>query len=110
MPIKHNVYEDGRTQSLSVDISRTRLTALDRFPLDVSSKSAKLGATVGVMEDGDHDFGIAKQRETIIVLSGEITTEGGGEVSPQDFPIVYEEGERIKFRCFRQVAYMCIYG
>lgn len=109
MAIKHNVYENGRTQSLSVDIRGTRLTVLDRFPQEMV-KSARLDATVGVMEEGDHDFGIAQQRETIIVLSGEITTEDGCEISPQDLPIVYEKGKQIKFRCFRQVAYMCIYG
>jgi len=110
MAIKHNVYEDGRAHSLTVDISRTRLTVLDRFSLEISRRSGRHSATVGVLEEGDHDFGIAKERETIIVLSGEITTEDGGEVSPQDLPIEYEKGERIRFRCFREVAYMCIYG
>jgi len=93
MAIKHNVYEGGNVQSLG-------------FKLDDGRD-----ATVGVLEAGHYNFGTAKRREVIKVLSGSLETPNGmrhrAERSHGVFYI--EEGETIEFTAEAGTSYLCVY-
>lgn len=92
MAIKHNTYYDGRVQSLSFqDSSGTEIS-------------------VGVMEPGEHNFGVAQRRETIFLTHGILIWKGEGFSPNNNEPITIEAGEDVVFSCSSQVAYFCLYG
>ena len=102
MAIKHNVYEDGKVQSLGF----TSEPSFHNMPgRDV---------TVGVLEPGKYNFGVAKRRETIHVTFGHIMAKGKNVVhsdtSSAEGELVFEEGEEIVLECQCVTAYICLYG
>jgi len=93
MAIKHNVYEQGKVQSLG-------------FTTEESYE-----ATVGVLEAGTYNFGVAKRREEIKVLTGSLSTlDGKTDWDSMTNPLVFEEGQTIEFNAAEGTSYLCIYG
>lgn len=98
MAIQHNTYEGGKVQSLGF----------------TSERGHEL--TVGVLEPGEYNFGVAKRRETIHVSYGLIEAKGKRVVmsainaSNPDYFIVFEPGEEIRLKCYHTAAYICLYG
>ena len=96
MSIKHNVYEDGRVQSLG-------------FVTDEGQD-----ASVGICEVGEYDFGVAERREELRVLTGVLATItdafGLQHWISFDNPLVFEKGERIRFAAAEGTSYLCLYG
>lgn len=93
--IVHHVYNRGRVQSLGFQ--------------NIDGKDA----TLGVMQPGEYDFGVAKTKETIYVIDGGmITEESGGHclTRPTNDPIIFRKGQRIKISCDSPVAYLCVYA
>lgn len=89
--IKHNSYFGGSVQSLGFE-----------------TRGAK--ATVGVMEPGVHDFGVASIPEEITVIAGSMGIKGK-QYGPGRTENVarFEAGEKIVFEVSELSAYLCRY-
>lgn len=98
MAIQHNVYEGGKVQSLGFTNEQGR------------------DFTIGVLEPGEYDFGVAERREKIHVSYGLIEAKGKRvalsdiSASNPDCYIIFRPGEEIKLKCYGMTAYICIYG
>ena len=93
MSIKHNVYEDGKVQSLGF------------------STEDGHDVTVGVLEEGSYNFGVAERREEIKVLTGELSTpDGKSSWDSMTDPLVFEKGQTIEFNAAVVTSYLCYYG
>jgi uncharacterized protein YaiE (UPF0345 family) len=95
MSIKHNVYEDGKVQSLGFKMVNGR------------------DATVGVLEEGTYNLGTAHRLERIKVITGSISISVDGRVMRWDewnpeF-LTFMEGETIKFHATQGTSYICFY-
>ena len=93
--ITHTVYEKGKVQSLG-------------FTMPDGRK-----ATVGVLEAGSYNFGVAKRREEIEVITGELSLPGSNNMKWHPMTndvLVFEEGQPIEFLAIDGTSYLCIYG
>ena len=86
--MKHNIYFDGNVQSLGFSI----------FGEDV---------TVGVIEPGEYDFGLASREEQITVLAGALFVHGVSAALGTEIHIA--KGEQIVLKAVTSVAYICRY-
>jgi uncharacterized protein YaiE (UPF0345 family) len=86
--MEHNVYFEGKVQSLGFQIDG-------------------LGATVGVVDPGEYDFGPARRREKIQVVIG-FPTINGKVRGPGD-QVEIEVGGEIKISVTSPVGYLCLY-
>ncbi len=98
MGITHHVYFEGAVQSLG----------------ETFEGLTKWDFTVGIMEPGRYDFGIAERYESIRILLGNATIDGR-EVSAGPGPIgedriVVTQGKRIIVEAHGVVAYICKYS
>lgn len=88
-----NEYFDGRVKSIGF-------------------KTATLPATVGVMEPGDYEFGTS-QKETMTVVSGELTVKLPGEREWRSFgagsSFVVGAGQTFQLEVATATAYLCTY-
>jgi len=70
-------------------------------------------ASVGVLESGKYNFGVAKRRETIHVAFGHLMAKGRNVVhsdtSSEEGALVFEPGEEIVLECQCVTAYICLY-
>jgi len=92
--IKHNTYFDGQVQSLGF-------------------KQDEDDATIGVVEPGDYNFGVAERPETIKVISGQLIINGSlrvASVAAKDSIYEIKSGEAIEISATLTAAYLCIYG
>ncbi len=79
----------------------------------IALQTATLPATVGVMAVGEYTFGTS-QRETMQVVSGELTVRLPGQASWQVFgsgaSFVVEAGLSFDLKVACETAYLCTYG
>ena len=100
MTIQHKVCEGGRAQSLD-------FTAWPTGSMQEMS--------IGVLESaGRHNFGVAKRRQRIRVILGNLTSKGKVSKYYEGSPcpartIVFEAGEEIVLECREVTAYICFY-
>ncbi len=87
--MKHNSYFDDKVQSLG-------------FTYD------GVDCTVGVIEPGEYDFGIAGRPEAITPLVGELVINGKNYTTTMTRFI--HEGDTIKIKTDVPAAYLCRYG
>jgi len=90
MAIQHHSYVDGKVQSLGFS---------DQEHGDM---------TVGVIaEAGEYDFGLAEQREMIVVITGAIIYNRRIYRARHSF--IFGKGAEIKFLTEGPTSYLCIY-
>jgi uncharacterized protein YaiE (UPF0345 family) len=90
---KVNEYFDGKVKSIAF-------------------QTKALPATVGVMASGEYEFGTS-QKETLTVVSGQLTVKLPGSDKWQDFPagksFVVAANEKFQLKVGEQTAYLCTY-
>jgi len=91
--VNHNVYFEGKVQSLGLETTKGK-------------------ATVGVMKPGAYTFS-ASSPEKMIIISGILEVDlNGTEFIPftdqQEFDV--PAGTSFNVRCAADVAYLCYYG
>ncbi len=78
--------------------------------LGYSTTSGK--STVGVMEEGDYEFGTSSH-ETMIIIEGELIAQLPGENEWKSFPagtsFEVEANSRFKVKSVGQSSYLCKY-
>lgn len=89
--ITHNTYFDGKVQSLG-------FVMFDN----------KRRATIGVLQSGEYDFGVAEQTECIEVTSGKLVV-GSKEYNRRSEPCVFTRGDSIIMRAIGITSYICTY-
>lgn len=92
-PISHNVYFDGKVQSLGLQTERGK-------------------ATLGVMKKGNFTFSTTSPEEMIVVAGVMHVKLGDGEFKAyhaQD-KFEVEAGASFDIICEEDVAYLCYYG
>lgn len=91
---KTNEYFDGKVKSIAF-------------------QGEKLPATVGVMAQGEYEFGTS-QREVMTVISGELTVKLPGQSAWQTFAagasFEVAANEKFQLQVARDTAYLCTYG
>lgn len=92
--LKVNEYFDGKVKSIAF-------------------QTQTLPATVGVMDVGEYEFGTS-QKETMTVVSGQLTVKLPGADAWQDFApgesFVIAADEKFQLKVAEQTAYLCTYG
>jgi uncharacterized protein YaiE (UPF0345 family) len=91
--VSHNVYFDGKVQSLGID-------------------TEKGPATVGVMKKGTYVFNTSSL-ETMIVISGDMSTKvSGGDwlTHKKGEPFEVAANTSFEVNCATEVAYICYYS
>jgi uncharacterized protein YaiE (UPF0345 family) len=91
--IPHNVYFDGKVQSLGIE-------------------TEKGAATVGVMKKGTYVFNTTSL-ETMVIISGEMSTKvSGGDWLTHKKNEAFEVAANTSFevKCATDVAYICYYS
>lgn len=91
--IKHNIYFEGKVQSLGLNTDKGK-------------------ATVGVMQPGTYTFSTSSP-EVMLVVSGilKVKQEDGSQVSyaaQQQFEVA--AGSSFEVSCEQDAAYICYYG
>lgn len=93
-PISHNVYFEGKVQSLGLE-------------------TAKGKATVGVMKKGTYTFS-ASSPEKMVIISGsmgvKLTTDGEPKKYAEQEEFDVAAGTSFEVSCNDDVAYLCYYG
>ncbi len=78
----------------------------------IAFQTKTLPATVGVMAVGDYEFGTS-QKETITVVSGQLTVKLPGSDNWQAFPagksFVVAANEKFQLQVGEETAYLCTY-
>ncbi len=78
----------------------------------ISFKSTTLPASVGVMAQGEYEFGTS-QKETMTVVSGELTVclPGGSEFRsyPAGESFIVEANQKFQLKVAGDTAYLCTY-
>ena len=94
--IKHNVYWDGQVQSLGF-VGQGLLGEQDK--------------TVGVLVPGEYDFGVAKRKEMIWVISGHLTINGVKHGRGYQMPdsCTLQPGSAIHIVAEETSSYLCEY-
>lgn len=93
VPVSHNVYFEGRVQSLGLETEKGK-------------------ATLGVMKKGIYTFS-ASTPEKMIIISGSMEVKlAGGEFNKYDEKDEFdvEAGTSFDVVCNADVAYLCYYG
>lgn len=81
MAIEHVVYQNGRVHGLNF-LNNGRQTS------------------VRVIEPGSYDLGLAEKRIEISVVTGNVMgPDGRGHGHLTSSPVVFHEGEQVKFSC-----------
>lgn len=86
----------------------------NQYPNGVESLGFVTGgqeATVGVIpKAGNYNFGVARRREVIRVLSGQITVRGcAWYTASTPTPLVFQVGEDIDFEALAGTSFLCLY-
>lgn len=91
--LKVNEYFDGKVKSIAL-------------------KSGALPETVGVMDQGEYEFGTS-QKETMTVVSGEMAVQLPGESGFTTYrkgdQFIVEANQKFQLKITGQVAYLCSY-
>jgi purine/pyrimidine-nucleoside phosphorylase len=78
----------------------------------IAFKTETLPATVGVMAQGEYEFGTS-QKEYMTVVSGSLTVLLPGKTSTETFKkgetFIVEANQRFKVKANVETAYLCIY-
>jgi purine/pyrimidine-nucleoside phosphorylase len=78
----------------------------------IAFKTETLPATVGVMAQGEYEFGTS-QKEYMTVVSGSLTVVLPGKTSAETFrkgeTFIVEANQRFKVKANVETAYLCIY-
>lgn len=78
----------------------------------ISFKSTTLPASVGVMAQGEYEFGTS-QKETMTVVSGELTVCLPGESEFRCYPagesFIVEANQKFQLKVAGDTAYLCTY-
>jgi uncharacterized protein YaiE (UPF0345 family) len=78
----------------------------------ISFESPTLPASVGVMAPGEYEFGTS-QRETMTVVSGELTVKLPGASDWRAYPagtsFVVEANQKFELQVASDTAYLCTY-
>jgi uncharacterized protein YaiE (UPF0345 family) len=91
--MKHNVYFDGKVQSLSLN-------------------TEKGSATAGVIEPGQYSFGTATQ-ETMVITAGSLKYRLPGhdwQSCPSGGQFTVEPNVKFEVEAEKDVAYICYYN
>jgi uncharacterized protein YaiE (UPF0345 family) len=90
---KVNEYFDGKVKSIAF-------------------QTKTLPATVGVMAIGDYEFGTS-QKETVTVVSGQLTVKLPDSDEWQDFPagesFIVAANKKFQLKVAEETAYLCTY-
>jgi purine/pyrimidine-nucleoside phosphorylase len=78
----------------------------------IAFQTKTLPATVGVMAAGEYEFSTS-QKETVTVVSGELTVKLPGSDLWQDFPqgtsFIVAANEKFQLKVAEETAYLCTY-